>query len=200
MVPQGFILTTMWHSVDSWSECWFQFDSSVQMNVICLTISHRQWTFAITYLKGQFCLVKHMKGWKGCILFWQEEMQMFKECRLCQATNVTVLFGIHKSFPLLLCFSLWAKHDGHSLGFPCGILSVTFWLAEAAWVIGSPKPSVSSSFTAKWGETIQIREDFFPPIIPSEKRAHIDALSQDLMWAGCLQGWCAIDVLLILRI
>ena len=52
-----------------------------------------------------------------------------------------VLFGIHQSFVLLLCFSLWIKHGGHTSGFSCWVLSVTFWSAEAAWVIGNLEPS-----------------------------------------------------------
>ena len=41
---------------------------------------------------------------------------------------------------LLLCFSLWGKHSGYSLGFLHRILNMTLWLADAAQVTGSSEP------------------------------------------------------------
>ena len=49
---------------------------------------------------------------------------------------------------LLLCFSLWAEHGRQSSGFSRRISFVTSWLAEAAWVIGSPEPSAASMLSA----------------------------------------------------
>ena len=48
--------------------------------------------------------------------------------------------GIYETVALLLC--LWAKHCGHSSGFTCGISSLTFWLAENCWMIGSPETAL----------------------------------------------------------
>ena len=39
-------------------------------------------------------------------------------------------------------YSLWARHDSHSVGFSCELSFVMIWLARAAQVVGSPKPSV----------------------------------------------------------
>ena len=47
------------------------------------------------------------------------------------------LFRFHQSFALLLCSSLWGKHDGHCSEFSCKIFMVMFWLAEAAWELAT---------------------------------------------------------------
>ena len=43
------------------------------------------------------------------------------------------------------CQCLWVKHGSHTSGFSHGMLSVTFWLAEAAWLIDSQEPYESLS-------------------------------------------------------
>ena len=43
-------------------------------------------------------------------------------------------------FALLLCISRWSNDGGHPSEFSCEILFVTFWLVEAARMIGSLKP------------------------------------------------------------
>ena len=59
--------------------------------------------------------------------------------------NFKVMVGFHRqSFVLLLFGNLCAKRGCHSVGFLRGVIYVTFWLAEAAWMIGSPKPSTPS--------------------------------------------------------
>ena len=58
---------------------------------------------------------------------------------------LTYFEGFVQNLPaltLLPCFISGGKHDGHSSSFSCEILFVTFWLAEAARVIGSPDPSI----------------------------------------------------------
>ena len=46
-----------------------------------------------------------------------------------------VLFRIHQSFTLLLCFHLWAKHVRYSLGFSRQILLVSSdWLKLHGWL------------------------------------------------------------------
>ena len=58
----------------------------------------------------------------------------------CTITNLRVLFGIRQSFTLLQWFSMRAKHRGGLSS--CGLLFVTFSLAEEVWVIGSSKPCI----------------------------------------------------------
>ena len=64
-----------------------------------------------------------------------------KEKKKEQEVISKTLFGIHWSFSLLLYISLSAKYGGHSSRVSSGMLVVTFWLADAARVIGSPEPS-----------------------------------------------------------
>ena len=56
------------------------------------------------------------------------------------------LYGIHQLCALLLWSGLWVKHGEHSSGFSREILFVTFSLAEAARMIGSPWPSIIRHF------------------------------------------------------
>lgn len=51
-----------------------------------------------------------------------------------------VLIWIHQSFALLLCLKLRVKHGSHPSCFSRELLFLTFCLAVAAWLIGSPKP------------------------------------------------------------
>ena len=52
-----------------------------------------------------------------------------------------------QSVALLLWFSLWVRHGGHSPGFSRRLLFATLWLAETARVIGSPEPSATCRCT-----------------------------------------------------
>ena len=72
-------------------------------------------------------------GWVG--VGWSWYFSFISGCVLL--LNLKVAFGINWSLAVLLCFSLWGKHNGHSWGLWCGIVLVTFWLADAAWVTDS---------------------------------------------------------------
>ena len=62
-----------------------------------------------------------------------------------------VVVLIPPALSLQVFFSLWAKHDGHSLGFDvCQILFVMFWLAKAALMIDSPECFVSHQEIKTW--------------------------------------------------
>ena len=67
---------------------------------------------------------------------WSQAMSLV--VKYCTCALLEVLLGINQSFALLLCFCLWGEDDGHSPGYSRGILFVTFWLAEAARMMGSP--------------------------------------------------------------
>ena len=58
-------------------------------------------------------------------------------------TRVCSEITMQQPFPLLLCFTFWANHGGHSSGFSRWTWYATFWLAEAARVIGSPESFVT---------------------------------------------------------
>ena len=109
-------LTTMWHSVDWWNAQWFVSDPSIQMNVICLiwlkliVLVHNErapclcWRFNLFRINQPSAPLLYCDGWRGSKY---------------QLTN-----QLHCNF--------WGKHGRHSLFFSRAILTVTFWLAEAA--------------------------------------------------------------------
>ena len=59
------------------------------------------------------------------------------------AANVCEKFvNCERIFCMNPVYSLWARHDSQSVGFSCELSFVMIWLARAAQVIVSPKPSV----------------------------------------------------------
>ena len=90
----------------------------------------------------------------GTVLIWVWIKQL-RECNLtplvaanmsnhqptCAITNSEhfVVVVQNQSFALLLCFSLCGKHGRYSSGFLRRILSVMFWLVEAAWATWQPQ-------------------------------------------------------------
>lgn len=82
----------------------------VECLIIWLSFKHSAASFAFTDLL--LMSVSHYLFWRSCV-----ESTRHSQCRYV--------------------FSLCAKLGGHFSGFSRGISFVTFWLAEAAWVIGS---------------------------------------------------------------
>ena len=103
-VPQAVGPTTIWYCVDWQNAGWFNSGSSIQINLICFVWSQL----------------------RSLVVSEREPLLNWKN-----------LFGIHTFFALLLsfalCFSLWAKHGGHSSGFSRGILLVIGWSCLGDW-------------------------------------------------------------------
>lgn len=73
--------------------------------------------------------------------YWSWQFSSWMKCTINYFED---LVQTHLSLALMPCFSLTAKQDSYSSGFLCRISSVTFWLAEAAQLIGSRESSSTS--------------------------------------------------------
>ena len=121
-VPQAFDLTTTWHCADWWNSWQSESDTAINMTVIC-----PMWLLLISLIINDCVPLPILKI-------------MFRIIRF-----LLLLF-----FSVLLCFSLWAKHDSHSSGFPCRTLLRTFWLAEAALGDWQPRALHGYLLTLSW--------------------------------------------------
>ena len=108
-----------------------------------------------TTVPPAFSLITVFLYWVSCrciaIWVWVQRSGECKTFWMRQRSSVNDLFwrfwfGTCKVFfSLSLCFSLWFWCSERAVTlwpFLCGRLFVTFWLAEASWVIGRPEPSV----------------------------------------------------------
>ena len=71
-----------------------------------------------------------------------------------------VLLGIHRSFTQYL----YGKHTAMLWAFDNHLLLLTFWLAEAAWVTGSPEPSPVSNWHRHPGQSTPTVSVSVPPL------------------------------------
>ena len=86
-----------------------------------------------------FSLISVFKSVNVCLILLQPISLVISED--VPLLILKVLFAVYQSSTVSLCLSLLAKHVRHFSGFSPRIILVMFWLAEAAWTIGSPKPS-----------------------------------------------------------
>ena len=77
-----------------------------------------------------------------CFIWLQLISLVISDCE--PFSSLKGLFGTPQSFAGLLCVSVWGKLGGHSFVFSHRTLIVMFWLAEAARVIASLEPSIST--------------------------------------------------------
>ena len=152
-IPQALNLTTMWssvltHKMQNDSHC------SIQMNAVCLIRSQPIYLLINEHellLLQKFCsessslelscyalgcgpdMTESSSLWLSCYTLvcgpdMTESSTFWLSCyALVCGPDTTECSSL---WPLLLCVGLWARQGGNSSDFPCGIVIVTFWLAE----------------------------------------------------------------------
>ena len=97
-----------------------------------------------------------------------------------------LLFGTHRSLPLWLCFSSWAKYGGRSSGFSRGIyLRRSDWLKMFGW-IAARNPLLSSLIKGHCGwcpETVPLDTT---PVTKQHAGPCPDGSLPALLLCGCL--------------